>query len=135
MFTADNVLGLGTAVFNDLTAYLNSLERMKAANPGRLYCGHGNIIENGKETLGQYIKHRMIRVEQCSALLKTGGADKQWTSEEITRAIYIDTPEHLIRPAMGNTILVLKKLASDGLIELQGADALSGAWHLVGGKL
>merc|ERR1711871_1730601 len=111
MFTADNVLGIGTAVFNDLGAYLNSLERMKAAEPSRLYTGHGPHLEDGTAALEEYIQHRMVRVDQCRALVKDGGADKEWTSESITRAIYVDTPEHLIRPAMGNTILVLRKLA------------------------
>ena len=41
MFTADNVLGVGTAVFRDLRLYLQSLTLMKAARPQRLYPGHG----------------------------------------------------------------------------------------------
>eukprot|EP01050_Picozoa_sp_SAG11_P013864 SAG11_NODE_1652_length_4509_cov_3.121088_4_plen_110_part_00 len=55
MFTADNVLGIGTAVFSDLGLYIDSLERMRSAcveivkeNPVRLYTGHGPMIDDGR---------------------------------------------------------------------------------------
>ena len=55
MFTADNVLGIGTAVFSDLGLYIDSLERMQSAcveivdeKPVRLYTGHGPMIDDGK---------------------------------------------------------------------------------------
>ena len=62
MFTADNVLGIGTAVFSDLGLYIDSLERMKSAciersieivdeKPTRLYTGHGPLIDDGKRHL------------------------------------------------------------------------------------
>lgn len=40
MFTGDNVLGHGTAVFEDLAVYLNSLSRMRDQFHGRAYPGH-----------------------------------------------------------------------------------------------
>lgn len=40
MFTGDNVLGHGTAVFEDLTVYLDSLSRMRGQFHGRAYPGH-----------------------------------------------------------------------------------------------
>ncbi len=40
MFTGDNVLGHGTAVFEDLAVYLNSLSRMREQFQGRAYPGH-----------------------------------------------------------------------------------------------
>ena len=40
MFTGDNVLGHGTAVFEDLTVYLDSLSRMREQFRGRAYPGH-----------------------------------------------------------------------------------------------
>ena len=63
MFTADNVLGIGTAVFSDLDLYIDSLERMKSAciersleivdeKPTRLYTGHGPLIDDGKRQAG-----------------------------------------------------------------------------------
>ena len=40
MFTGDNVLGHGTAVFEDLALYLDSLSRMREQFHGRAYPGH-----------------------------------------------------------------------------------------------
>lgn len=40
MFTGDNVLGHGTAVFEDLAMYLDSLSRMREQFDGRAYPGH-----------------------------------------------------------------------------------------------
>ncbi|TQS31803.1 hypothetical protein Golomagni_07904, partial [Golovinomyces magnicellulatus] len=51
MFTADNVLGHGTAVFEDMASYLSSLAKMKGLFGGRAYPGHGPIIEKGPERI------------------------------------------------------------------------------------
>ena len=72
----------------------------------------------------------MVRVDQCKTLVKEAGEGKVWTAESITRAVYVDTPEHLIRPAMGNTVLVLQKLARDGILRNDG-DAFKGTWHFI----
>ena len=40
MFTGDNVLGHGTAVFEELAVYLDSLSRMREQFRGRAYPGH-----------------------------------------------------------------------------------------------
>ena len=87
MFTADTVLGEGTAVFEDLAAYMNSLGRMLAegrqllsANKAdnynisaegkmRIYPGHGPVIEDGLQKLETYISHRAHREAQILSLL------------------------------------------------------------------
>ena len=73
MFTADNVLGIGTAVFSDLGLYIDSLERMKSAciersleivdeKPTRLYTGHGPLIDDGKRQAGAKVTHLIIDI-------------------------------------------------------------------------
>jgi endoribonuclease LACTB2 len=44
LFVGDCVLGTGSCVFTDLTAYLASLRRLEALDPPRLYCGHGPVV-------------------------------------------------------------------------------------------
>ena len=85
LYTADTVLGHGTAVFEDLAAYMKSLNSMlkfnnETRNQGEkaklsvaydtLYPGHGDILTNGRETIATYIKHRMERETQIVEVLR-----------------------------------------------------------------
>jgi len=70
IFTGDNVLGHGTAVFQDLASYLLSLEQMQAQFRGRAYPGHGAVIEDGNAKIKEYIAHRQQREGQVLKALK-----------------------------------------------------------------
>ena len=85
LYTADTVLGYGTAVFEDLAAYVASLNKMlrlneknthqgevelKSSGYDTLYPGHGDILTNGSETIATYIKHRMEREAQIVEVLQ-----------------------------------------------------------------
>lgn len=75
MFTADNVLGAGSTVFNDLSLYMRSLRDMLAREPGSLYPGHGPItVDTGKKEgqarIQMYIEHRQKRVDAVAKILR-----------------------------------------------------------------
>lgn len=118
MFTGDNVLGQGTAVFEDLAAYMDSLERMQHQFAGRAYPGHGPVIADGKSKIQEYIKHRQQREEQILDVLARehpeGGY--RWRSMEMVKVIYSDIPENLHAPAEGGVKQVLGKLEKDGRV-------------------
>lgn len=100
LFTADTVLGQGTAVFTDLKALLESLQRcievgkqallpcQSASNDADagpagtipLFCGHGPVVEDGIAKMEEYIKHRLQRERQVLEALKS--TDKAMTAEE-----------------------------------------------------
>ncbi|KAK2024813.1 metallo-beta-lactamase superfamily protein [Colletotrichum zoysiae] len=128
MFTADNVLGQGTAVFEDLATYLDSLEKMRHLFKGRAYPGHGPTIDDGPSKILEYINHRKAREEQVIRTLGTTrqgedieGPANAWTPMELVKVIYHDVPEELHVPACGGIIQILTKLKKEGrVVESKG---------------
>ncbi|KAI4930011.1 hypothetical protein J4E85_004634 [Alternaria conjuncta] len=123
MFTADNVLGQGTAVFEDLAAYMKSLDAMSTQFRGRAYPGHGPVIEDGPSKITEYTKHRKQREKQVLDVL----AESQvMGSMDIVKVIYKDYPENLWEPAERGIRQILDKLKHEGKV---GGDKL---WVLSG---
>lgn len=126
MFTGDNVLGHGTAVFEDLTAYMASLQGMSQQFKGRAYPGHGAVIDDGAGKIVEYIRHREEREEQVLGVL-SGEGEQGWTSMEMVKVIYHEYPESLHGPAEGSLLQVLRKLDNDGRVR----KGENGRWRLV----
>jgi len=131
MFTGDNVLGHGTAVFEDLATYMASLETMASKVTGRAYPGHGDVIEDGRGRMLQYISHRKQREDQVLEVLaqaKKGQVKADGdgiSSMEIVKTIYVDVPENLHEAAERGVVQILQKLASEGKAE----DVQRGRWQ------
>ncbi|KAL2814846.1 beta-lactamase-like protein [Aspergillus cavernicola] len=142
IFTGDNVLGHGTAVFEDLKAYLDSLQRMQNRVSGRGYPGHGPVVENATAKITEYIRHRQQREDEIIRVLRYGKLDVSesersperklsWTPLELVKIIYQNVPDSLHLPAANGVIQVLTKLETEGKAI---HDADSGRWTLNIGK-
>ncbi|KAL8739238.1 MAG: hypothetical protein Q9181_000129 [Wetmoreana brouardii] len=122
MFTGDNVLGHGTAVFEDLATYMTSLQWMREQFSGRAYPAHGAVIEDGRKRITEYIEHRHQRESQVLHVLKEakesrdGSDDRSRTPMEMVKIIYEDVPENLHEPAAHGVVLILQKLAKEGKV-------------------
>ncbi|KAG0160928.1 hypothetical protein PDIDSM_8460 [Penicillium digitatum] len=139
MFTGDNVLGHGTAVFETLKPYLSSLRRMRdRVSSGRGYPGHGAVIENAGVRITEYITHRHQREDEVLRVLHFGKLDvaageswperkQAWTPIELVKRIYSDVPESLHKPASHGVLQVLLKLEDEGRTVV---DLDSGKWSL-----
>ena len=129
LFAGDNVLGHGTAVFEDLAEYMASLEKMAGAVEGRLYPAHGDWVEDGKAKVKEYIEHRQQREREAVEVLGRTRDDgsKGWGSMEMVKVIYAKYPEALHVPAEGSLRHVLKKLQGEGKVREEG-----GKWFLAG---
>jgi len=130
LFAGDNVLGHGTAVFEDLAEYMASLKKMAGAVDGRLYPAHGDLVENGKAKVREYIEHRQQREREVIEVLgrTRNDGEQGWGSMELVKVIYAAYPEALHLPAEGSLKHVLKKLQGEGKVKEEG-----GRWFLVGG--
>ncbi|KAI4592472.1 hypothetical protein KJ359_011169 [Pestalotiopsis sp. 9143b] len=133
LFTGDNVLGQGTAVFEDLATYLQSLEQMGKLVLGRGYPGHGPVLPDVTAKVSEYISHRYEREKQVlqtldsakesSVIPPTGTAERDaWSPMELVKVIYAAYPENLHGPAVSGIVQVLEKLRKDGKVSLESGD-------------
>lgn len=131
LFAGDNVLGHGTAVFEDLALYMASLEKMRGVVGGRLFPGHGEWVEDGKGKVAEYIEHRKAREREALEVLgrarEDGGKEAGWASMELVKVIYAKYPEALHGPAEGSLRHVLRKLQGEGKVREE-----RGRWFLSG---
>ncbi|PHH58438.1 hypothetical protein CDD81_6030 [Ophiocordyceps australis] len=126
MFTADNLLGHGTTVFDDLSLYMASLAKMCTLFSGRAYPGHGAVIESGLAKIVEYIAHRRHREEQVLQVIR-GDANRAWRAMDVVRAVYYDVPQELHAAACGGVLQVLAKLQGEGWVKSDG----DGGWRLM----
>ncbi|KAI5863581.1 Metallo-hydrolase/oxidoreductase [Durotheca rogersii] len=122
LFTGDNVLGQGTAVFEDLGTYLKSLAKMEELVSGRAYPGHGPVLPQARVTIAHYISHRHQREVQVLQTLGSARETDLWTVMELVKVIYRDVPENLHLPAANGLIQVLRKLYDEDRVVQEGGD-------------
>jgi len=116
VFSGDNVLGIGTTVIpaqsGDLGHYMDSLERLLAEEPARIYPAHGPCIEDGSAKLREYIDHRRERDRQILAAMRRG-AERVKAIVEIVYAAY---PVQLHAAAGQSVTSHLLKLEREGQV-------------------
>ena len=127
LFTGDTVLSGSTAVINppdgDMAAYLQSLERLRKRRLSRLCPGHGDVLDEPKAILAEYVAHRIERENQILEALAAGPSK----ITDLVAKIYVDVPEALHDMAGRSVLDHLQKLKSEGRVS--GRDANS-AWKV-----
>lgn len=134
LYTADTVLGQGTAVFQDLGTYLSTLRSLLSYLDKYtvLYPGHGPVVEKGEQVIKSYIEHRLEREAQIMQVLQqapenTGGA---WSTWEIVSKIYAAYPRDLWEPAAWSVNQHLHKLVTDEKVKRLGGEGKDTKWML-----
>ncbi|KAF8898219.1 beta-lactamase-like protein [Gymnopilus junonius] len=144
LYTADTVLGHGTAVFEDLAAYLTSLKRMLQFGTPSASGRRRLLNSKGRELLSTYIEHRLEREAQVIGVLRTpttanlseneANSEKGfslWTTWDIVETLYKGYPESLWLPAARGVDLHLKKLESEGFAQHVGGEGKDAKWKLL----
>lgn len=114
LFSGDTILGEGTAVFEDLYDYMNSLEAMKNLSADIIYPGHGPVVKNPTEVLNYYLEHRRQRENQIITVLAE--SKTPLNISEITAVLYMGIDEKLVRAAQNNVRKTLVKLLTESRV-------------------
>jgi glyoxylase-like metal-dependent hydrolase (beta-lactamase superfamily II) len=121
-FCGDLVLGHGSTFVppdgGSLAAYLESLERLRAADLRVLCPGHGPYIEDPPSRIDEYVEHRMMRERNLVAALERGERSRAALLERV----WADVPQAL-RPAAAVVMEAhLEKLGAEGRLPQDLAD-------------
>jgi glyoxylase-like metal-dependent hydrolase (beta-lactamase superfamily II) len=113
-FTGDTVLGEGSVFIapgeGSLSAYLDSLRRLRELDLDVLCPGHGPYVHDPVAKLDEYIAHRLDRERRLVEALDSGLR----TRDELLDAAWPDAPAEL-RPAAALTLAAhLEKLSEEG---------------------
>ncbi|MEM6106331.1 MBL fold metallo-hydrolase [Mycobacterium sp. 050272] len=97
VLTADSVLGRGTTVMDkedgSLTAYLESLHRLRGLGRRAVLPGHGPDLPDLESATHGYLVHRQERLEQVRSALREIGDDA--SARQVVEHVYTDVDEKL----------------------------------------
>jgi glyoxylase-like metal-dependent hydrolase (beta-lactamase superfamily II) len=128
LFTGDTILdGMYSVVSpksgGDMAKYIATLERLKKMRLAKIAPGHGDVIEEPRARIDEYLQHRLAREKQILGIVKQGPA----RIKDIVATLYPDTPEPLLDVAGKQVHAHLLKLRSEGKVTGQSAKS---AWSL-----
>ncbi|CAE6420897.1 unnamed protein product [Rhizoctonia solani] len=157
LFTADTILGAGTAVFEDLASYMQSLRRLVGlpiwSHSISLHPGHGPTVpaESSKSHIETYISHRQARENQIVDVFKksqgkTSARENQIVDVfkksqgktsvgQIVESLYAEYPRTLWPAAAHSVGLHLQKLEVEGRARRSGGKKVAGQGEYDGVKM
>ena len=128
LFSGDHVIGGPSVVVappdGDMAAYLRSLERLQTLRPPlrSIAPGHGDVIDDPKRALADYLRHRQERERAILAALQAGAT----TVDQIVDQVYADVPAVLHPAARQSVHAHLIKLVAEHRVVGGGLD---GTWR------
>jgi glyoxylase-like metal-dependent hydrolase (beta-lactamase superfamily II) len=129
LFSGDHIMQGSTVVIKppdgDMTAYLESLAKVRKLRLKAIAPGHGYVIETPNDIIDYYISHRLEREQQVLDAVGEAGTTKV---DAIVKQIYTDVPDELHPVARYTVHAHLLKLAAEGKVT---GKTLTGKWSIV----
>lgn len=128
LFSGDHILNGTTTVVSpqrggDMIDYMKSLERLRKLRLTRICPGHGDVIDEPRAKIDEYLAHRKMRERQILKELKSGPS----RISGIVARLYTDTPDELQEMAHRQVHAHLLKLRVEGKVE---GGSFKSAWKL-----
>ncbi len=132
LFSGDHIMQGSTVVIappdGDMAAYLASLERVRGLRLRAIAPGHGQVIEDPRAAIDEYLAHRREREQQVLGALRAGDT----TVAAIVERLYVGLIDELVPRARQSVHAHLRKLAAEGQVATDDVDREAGEWVLAG---
>lgn len=130
LFPGDHVMGWSTTVISppdgDMTAYLDSLEKVRARGFDVLWPTHGPPIRNVEPFLRAYRTHRLWREGQVLQMLQAGRSRIRPMVERLYASV-----DPRLHPAAAHSVWAhLIKLVNEGRVACDGEPGLENEYRL-----
>ena len=130
LFSGDHIMQGSTVVIappdGDMTAYLASLERVRALRLRSIAPGHGHLIDDPNAVIDEYVAHRLERERQVVDAVAAGDR----TTAQIVTRLYPDLVDELVIRARQTVHAHLRKLAAEGRAAGTDIDDIDAEWSL-----
>lgn len=130
LFTGDHMMGWATTVVappdGDMSAYIQSLDKLLAREDEIYFPTHGAPIHNPKRFVRAVKTHRLMRDAQIVEQLKKGRDN----IKDITGALYADVDKRLHGAAALNVLAHLIRLVRNGSVACDGEPEMKSAFRL-----
>ena len=104
LFSGDHLMAWSTTLISppdgDVSAFRNSLRKLKCRGETLHFPGHGPPVEDPKRMIHYQMEHRNEREGQIVSALERGPAN----AKELATEIYTEIPEHLLPAAARNVL-------------------------------
>ena len=130
LFSGDHIMGWSTTVISspdgDMTAYLDSLAKIRARDFQTLWPTHGPPILQVRPFIEAYEAHRRERMDQITLALANGPA----TIRELVPKLYADVDPRLHPAAAHSMLAAIIHMERGGEIEASGPPGLDPTYRL-----
>ena len=129
LFSGDHIMNGSTVVIGppdgDMAVYLEQLERLKSIRMRAIAPGHGDVIDDPRAKVDEYLTHRRAREAKVVAALGAAGTA---TIDELLPVVYDDVPQERHWIAKSSLWAHLRKLADEGVASSTDADDVESSW-------